>query len=160
MVVLRILETSLYLFFSVIADYIQVDLVSFLEILGCVLVFALIKNLTGIYFESTTQDQEWRVIAEREDGKLEGTEVPVVHSLMVFKMCKGLGLIAQLAAELDRKVWVAKKIPHPIPKVHSKTILRFCEALNLDAELAYCVRTSKRTSARKLIKVCEASFGS
>ncbi|GFY57191.1 hypothetical protein TNIN_58461 [Trichonephila inaurata madagascariensis] len=111
MVVLRILETSLYLFFSVMADYIQVDLVS--------------------------QDQEWKVIAERDDGKLERTEVPVVHSLMVFKMCKGLCLQAQLAAESDRKAWVAKKKPRPIPKVHSKTILMFCEALNLDAELAY-----------------------
>ncbi|GFX83777.1 hypothetical protein TNCV_350411 [Trichonephila clavipes] len=137
MVVLRILETSLYLFFSVIADYIQVDLVSFLEILGCVLVVDWIKNLTEIYFESTTQVQEFKVIAERGNDKLAGIEVPVVHSLMVFKMCEGLGLQAQLAAESDRKIWMVKKKPRPIPKVHSKTILMFCEALNLDAELAH-----------------------
>ncbi|GFR15932.1 uncharacterized protein TNCT_177221 [Trichonephila clavata] len=136
MVVLRILETSLYLFFSVFADYIQFDLVSFLEILGCVLIVDCIKNLTGIYFESITQVPESKIIAERDGDKLQGIEVPVVHSLMVFKMCEGLGLQAQLAAESDRKIWVAKKKPRPIPKVHSKTILMFCEALSLDAELA------------------------
>ncbi|GFY80138.1 hypothetical protein TNIN_245771 [Trichonephila inaurata madagascariensis] len=107
MVVLCILETSLYLFFSVIADYIQVDLV-----------------------------QERKVHVKRDDDKLEGIEVPVVHSLMVFKMCEGLGLQAQHAAESDRKIWVAKKKPRPIPKVHSKRILMFCEALDLAAELA------------------------
>ncbi|GFR07022.1 hypothetical protein TNCT_210111 [Trichonephila clavata] len=135
MVVLRILETSLYLFFSDIADYIQVDIVSFLEILGCVLVVELIRNLTGIYFESTTQAQERKVIVERAEEKFE--KVPVVHSLMVYKMCEGLGLQAQLATEQDRKIWVAKKKLRPIPKVHSKTILMFCEALGLDAELAH-----------------------
>ncbi|GFW93419.1 zinc finger protein [Trichonephila clavipes] len=76
-------------------------------------------------------------LKERDDDKLEGIEVPVVHSLMIFKMCEGLGLQAQLAAESDRKIWFAKKKPRPIPKVHSKTILMFCEALDLDAELAH-----------------------
>ncbi|GFR10017.1 hypothetical protein TNCT_301001 [Trichonephila clavata] len=114
MVVLRILETSLYLFFIVVTDYIKVDLVSFLEILVCVLVGDLIKNLTGIYFESTTQAQERKVIAERDEDKFE--RVPVVHSLMVYKMCEGLGLQAQLAVEPDRKIWVAKKELRPIPK--------------------------------------------
>ncbi|GFQ81939.1 uncharacterized protein TNCT_203811 [Trichonephila clavata] len=137
MVVLRILEASFYLFFSVIADYIEVDLVSFLEILGCVLVVDLLKNLIGIYFDSTAQVQERKDIAKRDDDKFERPGVPVVHSLMIFKMCEGLGLPAQLAAESDRKLWVAKKKPRPIPKVHSKTILMFCEALNLDAELAH-----------------------
>ncbi|GFR26604.1 uncharacterized protein TNCT_102371 [Trichonephila clavata] len=136
MVVLRILETSLYLFFSVIADYIEFDLVSFLEILGCVLVVDVFKNLIGIYLESTTQIQEIKVIADRDDEKFDRVGVPVVHSLMIFKMCEGLGLQAELAAEPDRQIWVAKKKPRPIPKVHSKTILMFCEALNLDAELA------------------------
>ncbi|GFY78471.1 hypothetical protein TNIN_331851 [Trichonephila inaurata madagascariensis] len=108
MVVLRILEASLYLFFSVIADYIEIDL-----------------------------DKERKVIPERDDDKLEGNVVPVVHSLMIFKMCEGLGLLAQLAPESDRKIWALKKKPRRIPKVHSKTILMFCEALNLDAELAH-----------------------
>ncbi|GFQ68245.1 hypothetical protein TNCT_707361 [Trichonephila clavata] len=92
MVVLRILDTSLYLFFSVIADYIQVYLVSFLEILGCVLAVDLMKNLIAIYFESTTQVQERTVIAKRDHGKFERIGVPVVHSLMIFKMCEGLSL--------------------------------------------------------------------
>ncbi|GFW93553.1 hypothetical protein TNCV_47561 [Trichonephila clavipes] len=116
MVVFHILKTSVYLFFSVITDYIQVDLVSFFEILGCVLVVDLVKNLTGIYFENIAQVQERKVNAERDNNKLEGIEVPVVHSLMVFKICEGLGLQAQLAAESDRKIWVAKKKPRPIPK--------------------------------------------
>ncbi|GFU91340.1 hypothetical protein TNCV_2541081 [Trichonephila clavipes] len=83
------------------------------------------------------EDQERKAIAELDDGKFEGTKVPIVHSMMVFKMCEGLGLQAQLAAESDRKIWVAKKKPRPIPKMHSKNILMFCEALNLDTELAY-----------------------
>ncbi|GFS47995.1 hypothetical protein TNIN_218171 [Trichonephila inaurata madagascariensis] len=80
-----------------------------------------------MYFQNTTQVQECNVIAKRDDGKF---EVPVVHSLMVFKMCEGLGLQAQLAPESDRKIWVAKKKPRPKPKVHSKTILMFCETLD------------------------------
>ncbi|GFR06509.1 hypothetical protein TNCT_73001 [Trichonephila clavata] len=98
MVALCILETSLYLFFNVIEDYIQINLVFFLEILGCVLVVDLNTNLSGIYFESTSQVQERKFIAKRDDDKLEGIEVPVVHSLIIFKMCKGLGLETQLAA--------------------------------------------------------------
>ncbi|GFS51296.1 hypothetical protein TNIN_351691 [Trichonephila inaurata madagascariensis] len=136
MVVLRILETSLCLFFSVISGYIQVDLASFLEVLGCVLVVDVLKKLIGLYFESTAQVQESTVIVGRDEGEFERARVPIVHSLMIFKMCEGLGLPAEIAAESDRKIWVAKKKPRPIPKVHSKTILMFCEALNLDAELA------------------------
>ncbi|GFT48920.1 hypothetical protein TNCV_2771291 [Trichonephila clavipes] len=132
MVVLRILETSIYLFFSVIADFIEFDLVSFLEILVYVLVVDVLKHLIGIYFESITQIQESKVISEQVDDKFGRIGVPVVHYVMIFKMCEGLGLLAQLAAEPDRKTWVAKKKICPIPKVHSKTILMFCEALNLD----------------------------
>ncbi|GFY70562.1 hypothetical protein TNIN_60751 [Trichonephila inaurata madagascariensis] len=110
MVVLRILEASLYLFFSVIADYIEIDLVSFLKILGCVLVVDVLKNLIAIYFESASQDKERKVIPERDDDKLEGNVVPVVHSLMIFKMCEGLGLEAQLAPESDRKIWALKNL--------------------------------------------------
>ncbi|GFS29768.1 uncharacterized protein TNIN_30811 [Trichonephila inaurata madagascariensis] len=135
MVVLRILEINLYLFFSFIVDYIELDLVSILEILGSLLVVDMIKNLTGIYFERAAQVQERKGIAERADDKVERTGVPVVHSLMVFKMCEGLGLPAQLLAESDRKIWVAKNKPRPVSKVHSKMILMFCEASNLDAVL-------------------------
>ncbi|GFX75960.1 retrovirus-related Pol polyprotein from transposon 17.6 [Trichonephila clavipes] len=85
----------------------------------------------------STQVQEREVVAQRDDDKYERIGIPVVHSLKIFKMCEGLGLQAQLAAESDRQIWVTKKKPRPIPKVHSKTILMFCEALNLDAELAH-----------------------
>ncbi|GFU71795.1 HTH_Tnp_Tc3_2 domain-containing protein [Trichonephila clavipes] len=68
-------EAKSLLLFSVIADYIEVDLVSFLEILGCVLVVDIFKNLIGIYFESAAQVQEHKVIAERDDDKFERIEV-------------------------------------------------------------------------------------
>ncbi|GFT69158.1 uncharacterized protein TNCV_2566131 [Trichonephila clavipes] len=137
MVVLHILKPSLYFFFSVIADYIEVDLVSFLEILGCVLVVDIFKNLIGIYFESAAQVQEHKVIAERDDDKFVRIEAPLVHSVIIFKMCEGLGIRAQLTAESNRQIWVAKKKPRPIPKGHFKTILMLCEALNLDAQLVH-----------------------
>ncbi|GFY34423.1 hypothetical protein TNCV_3978831 [Trichonephila clavipes] len=120
----------------VTADYIEVDHVSFLEIFDCILAVDVLKNLIGIYFESAAQVQEYKVTAER-DNKFERFGIPVVHSLMVFKMCDGLVLQAYFSAESDRKLWVAKRKPGPIPKVHYKTILMFCEALNLDAELAH-----------------------
>ncbi|GFY19017.1 putative DD41D transposase [Trichonephila clavipes] len=88
-------------------------------------------------FESPTQNQERKDIAKWDDDKFERTEVHVVHSVMVFKMCERLGLQAHLAAESNSKIWIAKKKPRPIPKVHFKTILMFCETLNLDAKLAY-----------------------
>ncbi|GFU15653.1 hypothetical protein TNCV_1294951 [Trichonephila clavipes] len=137
MVVLRILETSLYLFFRVIANYIEVDLVSFLKILGYVLVVEVLTNLIEIFFESAAQVLEPKVVAELNEDKFERNGVPVVHSLMIFKMCEGLGLPAQLAAKSDRQMGVAENKSSPIPKVHSKTILMFCETLNLEAELAH-----------------------
>ncbi|GFY66008.1 uncharacterized protein TNIN_100981 [Trichonephila inaurata madagascariensis] len=155
MVVLRILETSLYLFFSVIVDYIQVDLASFLEILGCVSVVDVIKNFIGLYFESITQVQECKIIVGRDDDKFERVGIPVVlEYLKIFKMCEGLGLQAQFAAESDRKIWVAKKKPRPISKVNSKTILMFCEALNLDVKLAHSpAREYLQENQLKLVKL-------
>ncbi|GFY73739.1 hypothetical protein TNIN_71661 [Trichonephila inaurata madagascariensis] len=137
MVVLRILEAGLYLFFSVITHYFEVYFVSFLEILGCALVVDILKHLIGIYFKSIARVPERTVIPDQDDVKLERIAIPLVHFMMVFKMCEGLGLPAQLAAASNRTIWVAKRKPRPIPKVHSKTILMFCEALNLDAELAH-----------------------
>ncbi|GFY51847.1 hypothetical protein TNIN_334961, partial [Trichonephila inaurata madagascariensis] len=69
--------------------YIELDLVSFLEILGCLLVVDMITNLTGIYFERAAQVQERKGIAERADDKVERIGIYAVHSLMVFKMCEG-----------------------------------------------------------------------
>ncbi|GFV02633.1 hypothetical protein TNCV_5018011 [Trichonephila clavipes] len=59
-------------------------------------------------------------------------------------MCQGLDLPVKLAAEQDKKVWVAKKMfqsreKRTVPKVYSRTILMFCEALNIDAELSHSV---------------------
>ncbi|GFR27303.1 hypothetical protein TNCT_558641 [Trichonephila clavata] len=141
MMVLWILETSLHLFFSIIADYIQIQLVDFFEILGCVIVVDLIRNFIGLYFENLTEVQESTMIKKQDEDKFVRTVVPTVHSLMIYKICQGLDLKVQLAAEKDRITWVAKetsqnKEKRPIPKVKSKTILMFCEALNIDAELS------------------------
>ncbi|GFR23955.1 hypothetical protein TNCT_572951 [Trichonephila clavata] len=76
---------------------------------------------------------------------------------MIYKMCERLGFQAQLAAEPDREIWVAKKKLRPIPKVDSKTILMFCKALSLDAELAL---SNGRKCVRKSMKAREASSGS
>ncbi|GFV86974.1 hypothetical protein TNCV_2199251 [Trichonephila clavipes] len=148
MVVLCLLETSLYLFFSIITDYIQFNLVSFFEILGCVLVIDLIRNLIGSYFESITQVslslslQESTEIVKRDEGKSVRTGVPEVYSLMIYKICQGLDLEVKLAAVQDKKMWIAKsksqdKERRPVPKVYSKTILMFCKALDIDAELSH-----------------------
>ncbi|PRD18480.1 UNVERIFIED_CONTAM: hypothetical protein NCL1_60424 [Trichonephila clavipes] len=106
----------------------------------------------------STQVQEREIVAQRDDDKYERIGIPVVHSLKIFKMCEGLGLQAQLAAESDRQIWVTKKKPRPIPKVHSKTILMFCEALNLDAELAHSLgrEHTVKTSSTKLNANCTA----
>ncbi|GFY71433.1 retrovirus-related Pol polyprotein from transposon opus [Trichonephila inaurata madagascariensis] len=100
------------------------------------------------YEKSTTQDQERKVIAERDDGKFEGTEVPVVHSVMVFKMCEGLGLQAQLAAESDRKIWIAKKKPRPIP-IEFKDYIKEIERLNRVPTVPAPASQPKRKKAKR-----------
>ncbi|GFV02627.1 hypothetical protein TNCV_5017951 [Trichonephila clavipes] len=156
MVFLCILETSLYLFFSVFTDYIQVQLIDFFGILGCVLVVDLIKNFIGIYLENIAQVQENSdcVCAERDEEKCERIGVPIVNSLMVYKMCQALDLKVQLAAVPDRKTWIAKKMSqdtarHSIPKVYSETVLKFCEALGIDAELSHS-KESERLQKNQL----------
>ncbi|GFQ87469.1 hypothetical protein TNCT_149311 [Trichonephila clavata] len=144
MVALCILETSVYLFFSVLTDYVRnhLDIVSFFEILGCVLVIDVMRKLIEILLEGNITIQESKMIVKRAEEKCEITGVPTVHSLMIYKMCQGLDLPVKLAAEPDRKLWVAKRMSlnkekRPIPKVFSKTILMFCEALDIDAELSH-----------------------
>ncbi|GFY40305.1 hypothetical protein TNIN_117711 [Trichonephila inaurata madagascariensis] len=148
MVFLCILETSLYLFFSAFTDYIQVQLMDFFGILGCVLVVEVIKHLFGIYFENITQVQENTAIAERDEEKCERIGVPIVNSLMIYKMCQALDLKVQLAAEPDRKTWIAKRKSqdtprHPVPKVYSKTVLKLCEAVGIDAELSHSTESER-----------------
>ncbi|GFR12959.1 hypothetical protein TNCT_289221 [Trichonephila clavata] len=144
MLVVWILETSLCLFFTFIADHIRnhLDLVSFFEILGCVLVIDLMKKLIEILLESKIMNQESKMTVKRAEEKRDITRVPTVHSLMIYKMCEGLDLLVKLAAVQDNKMWVARNMPQdrkkrPVPKVHSRTILMFCEALNIDAELSH-----------------------
>ncbi|GFS38442.1 hypothetical protein TNIN_78501 [Trichonephila inaurata madagascariensis] len=144
MVVLCILETSFYLLFSFIVDHIQnrLDLVSFLEIFGCVLVIDVMKNLIDILLESKTMIQENNMIVKRSEEKREIIGVPTVHSIMIYKMCQGLDLPVKLAAEPERKIWGAtgksqNRENRPKPKVFSKTMLMFCEALDIDAEISH-----------------------
>ncbi|GFQ91057.1 hypothetical protein TNCT_21051 [Trichonephila clavata] len=106
------------------------------------MVIDLMKSLIGPYFESIIQVQESTVIVKRDDDKFVRTGVPVVYSLMIYKICQGLDLKVQLASVPDKKTWIAKRKSQdkerlPIPKVYTKSILMFCEALDIDAELSH-----------------------
>ncbi|GFQ97867.1 hypothetical protein TNCT_1071 [Trichonephila clavata] len=128
MVVLYVLDTSFYLFFSVIADYIRnhFDLASFLEISTCVLVIDIMKNMIEIIFESRIMIQKSKMIVERAEEKSDIIEVSTVHSLMIYKMCERLNLPVKLASVEGKKKWVAKKKPQDREKcpVLSKSIFQ------------------------------------
>ncbi|GFS71313.1 hypothetical protein NPIL_505581 [Nephila pilipes] len=63
--------------------------------------------------------------------------IPIVYSLMIFKICEGLDIKVQLAPNEKRDTWdkKIKKSTNCIPTVRSETIFEICNALNLPAKL-------------------------
>ncbi|GFT83600.1 hypothetical protein NPIL_682091 [Nephila pilipes] len=71
------------------------------------------------------------------EEKNEKNEIPMVYSLMIFKICEGLDIKVQLAPVEIRDTWTKKikKSNKCIPIVRSKMIFKICNALNLPAKL-------------------------
>ncbi|GFU34843.1 hypothetical protein NPIL_628431 [Nephila pilipes] len=71
------------------------------------------------------------------EEKIEKNGIPIVYSLMIFKICEGLDIKVQLAPVEIRETWTKKikKSNKCIPIVRSEMIFKICNALNLPAKL-------------------------
>ncbi|GFT81267.1 hypothetical protein NPIL_313261 [Nephila pilipes] len=80
-----------------------------------------------------TPEQSYNVI-ERQNEK---NGIPIVYSLMIFKICEGLDIKVKLAPIEKRETWMKKnkKSTKCIPIVRSEIIFKICNALNLPAKL-------------------------
>ncbi|GFS97123.1 hypothetical protein NPIL_558881 [Nephila pilipes] len=88
----------------------------------------------GAQTQITLIPQQCYNMIEEENEK---NEIPMVYSLMIFKICEGLDIKVQLAPVEIRDTWTKKikKSSKCIPLVRSKMIFKICNALNLPAKL-------------------------
>ncbi|GFR28247.1 hypothetical protein TNCT_242481 [Trichonephila clavata] len=110
---------------------------SFTDIFGYVSFIEMIKigfllSFDGLYLQGGFS------FPERKKQK---SSDPVVHSLMLFKICQALDIEVKLAPEEARTTWNAKfnkqlKQKPNIPEVKSKMIYEICNALSLEVELS------------------------
>ncbi|GFT51066.1 hypothetical protein NPIL_14441 [Nephila pilipes] len=88
----------------------------------------------GAPLQSAFNPQQSYNMIEQEKKK---NGIPIVYSLMIFKICEGLDIKVQLAPIEKRVTWnkKIKKSNNCIPTVRSETIFKICNALNLPAKL-------------------------
>ncbi|GFU39968.1 hypothetical protein NPIL_391761 [Nephila pilipes] len=143
-------EIMMYLISCFVVDFMRGSMPSFGEIIVCVFLNEMIKILYKWYYGNGTQMQRM-VIPEQINLSLEHENekkgIPVVHSLMIFKMCEGLDIEVELAPIEERDTWdkkikkkeilrikKIKKSTQCIPIVRSETVFKICNALNLPAD--------------------------
>ncbi|GFS72104.1 hypothetical protein NPIL_323021 [Nephila pilipes] len=133
-------EIMMYLISCFVVDFMRGFMPTFGEIFVCVFLNEMIKIFYNWYYANETQMQSmvipWPIYLSLEHGnKKKG--IPVVYSLMIFKMCEGLNMEVQLAPIEERPTWdkKIKKSTQCIPTVRSETVFKICNALNLPAEL-------------------------
>ncbi|GFU34703.1 hypothetical protein NPIL_500691 [Nephila pilipes] len=73
--------------------------VIFIEIIKCC--FQVILNETNVQRETLILDYGMEVVEKKE-------KIPIVHSIMVYKMCESLDINVQIAPIENRKTWICK----------------------------------------------------
>ncbi|GFR17439.1 hypothetical protein TNCT_735821 [Trichonephila clavata] len=110
---------------------------SFIDIFGYVSFIEMVKIGILLSFNGLYQHGGFSF----PDLKKQRSSVPVVHSLMLFKICQALDIEVKLAPEEARTTWNAKfnkqlKQKPNVPEVKSKMIYEICNALSLEVELS------------------------
>ncbi|GFT96871.1 hypothetical protein NPIL_40631 [Nephila pilipes] len=153
-----ILEVSFYVISCAMAMISELDLDFILHISSCVIFteitkhcFTMILDDINVETETLILDQEMEVVEKKE-------KIPIVNSMMVYKMCEGLGINVQIAPIENRKTRMCKFNDHPkcvnpmaaseikgqmsklksqkvISVVKSASVFMFCTALGIEAIL-------------------------
>ncbi|GFT63628.1 hypothetical protein NPIL_308661 [Nephila pilipes] len=133
-------EIMMYLISCFVVDLMRGSMPSLGEIIVCVFLNEMIKIFFKWYYGNEIQMQSM-VIPDQISLSLEHGNgkngIPVVYSLMIYKMCEGLDIEVQLAP-IEERVTSGKKTKKStqcIPTVRSETVFKICNALNLPAEL-------------------------
>ncbi|GFT47847.1 hypothetical protein NPIL_505711 [Nephila pilipes] len=153
-----ICEVSFYVISCGMAMIYKFDLDFFLQISVYVLFIEIIKHCFIVILDETNIQRE-TVILDYEMPIVEKKgKIPIVNSVMVYKMCEGLGLNVQRAPVEKRKTWILKfneeskcvtptiaseikeqnnklNSPKIIPVVKSASVFKFCIALGIEAVL-------------------------
>ncbi|GFT33816.1 hypothetical protein NPIL_139581 [Nephila pilipes] len=109
----------------------------------------MIKLFLEWYYGNGAQMQSV-FIPEQSDNMIEPKKkkngIPIVYSLMIFKICEGLDIKVQLAPIEKRDNWYkqTKNTTKCIPIVRSEKIFKICNALNLPAKLEQAERLNKK----------------
>ncbi|GFT83820.1 hypothetical protein NPIL_298401 [Nephila pilipes] len=133
-------EIMMYLISCFVVDFMRGSMPSFGEIIVCVFLNEMIKIFFNWYYGNEIEMQSvvipGPIYLSLEHGN-EKKGIPVVYSLMIFKMCEGLDIEVELAPIEERDTWdkKIKKSTQCIPTVRSETVFKICNALNLPAEL-------------------------
>ncbi|GFV09119.1 hypothetical protein TNCV_4198961 [Trichonephila clavipes] len=135
-----LLEISFYLVVWVMSTLLHGHSPYFIEILGFVSIVEIFKKYLLPNFEKTEQLNGNLLLLENIEQKQENDSVPIVHSVIVFKICQSLDIKARLAPEGERTPWIPKfkkqlESKQTIPVVKSKIIFEICNALNIKAVL-------------------------
>ncbi|GFT49479.1 hypothetical protein NPIL_376201 [Nephila pilipes] len=133
-------EIMMYLISCFVVDFMRGSMPSLGEIIVCVFLNEMIKMFYNWYYGNEIEIQSVvipeQIVLSLEHG-IKKKGIPVVYSLMIFKMCEGLDMEVQLAPIEERPTWdkKIKKSTQCIPTVRSKTVFKICNALNLPVEL-------------------------
>ncbi|GFQ65063.1 hypothetical protein TNCT_704621 [Trichonephila clavata] len=134
-----ILEIAVHLLQCALNVAFGLDIPSFLEIILFELAFEIIKHCTGENQARPGSENETSVSFDPISLPNDNSGVPLVRSVMIYRICQALELEAILAPSNDinpemikpRKV---KRIT-PAPVINSVTLSKMCKALDLKVEL-------------------------
>ncbi|GFR00759.1 hypothetical protein TNCT_552861 [Trichonephila clavata] len=131
------LEIIYYVALCAMATLLKGCLPSFIDILGYVSFAEMIKMGFLLSFEGLSMQTG----LSSPERKKQYSSVPVVHSVMIFKVCQALNIEVELAPEKIRMTWIAKHNKRPgkkpkTPEVKSKMIYEICNALNIEVILS------------------------
>ncbi|GFR04914.1 hypothetical protein TNCT_464341 [Trichonephila clavata] len=123
------------------ATLIQGHLPSFLQIFAFVFLVEIIKIIFILNLGKSDAQTENLILDLEKKPNLQDKALPMVYSLMIYKMCEGLNIDVQIAPIEKREIWIRKfndqrKRKKYIPLVQSEIVFKFCIALNLEVQLS------------------------
>ncbi|GFS51629.1 hypothetical protein NPIL_573711 [Nephila pilipes] len=148
-----VFEVSFYVVSCGMAMIAELDLDFILQITACVVFVEIVKYCFTMILDDINVEREILILDQEMKVDEKKGKIPIVHSLMVYKMCEGLGINAQIAPAEDRKFNERPKCATPtvasetkeqksmlktlkvVPVVKSASVFTFCTALGIEAIL-------------------------
>ncbi|GFU25029.1 hypothetical protein NPIL_543091 [Nephila pilipes] len=108
-----ILELSFYVISCGMAMISELDLDFILHISACIIFTEIVKHCFIMILDDINGERETLILDQEMEVVEKKEKIPVVHSMMVYKMCEGLGINVRIASIENRKSWIFKFNGHP-----------------------------------------------